>query len=357
MKIEDSKINFTSFHSLEKKFVEKKRSQIWIGENPENNERGSIEDSFKNAFKKIKDMVNVAKAQLMSSVTDIENIDPETEIPPMERMKADLISLMLEKLTGKKFKIFVLDPDELNKGADIQSTGENGAKIPVQGNDEGWGAEIELYRSFKEEEMMSFNAAGVVKTKDGKEIQLDMELNFHRAFFQEEYLNVKLGNALKDPLVVNFSGDSLELSQDKFSFDIDVDGVEDMISHISSGAGFLALDKNGNGKIDDGSELFGAESGNGFEDLSKYDTDSNGWIDENDEIFSSLRIWEKYSDGTDRLVAIKEKDIGAIYLGNIDSEYAFSNGDNSKNGYLRKTGIFLKESGGAGFVHHIDMQI
>ncbi len=39
-------------------------------------------------------------------------------------------------------------------------------------------------------------------------------------------------------------------------------------------------------KINDGSELFGTSSGDGFKDLATYDEDENGWIDENDSIFS-----------------------------------------------------------------------
>ena len=53
---------------------------------------------------------------------------------------------------------------------------------------------------------------------------------------------------------------------------------------LGKGSGFLALDKDGNGKIDDGNELFGTKSSDGFGDLREYDSDGSGWIDENDEI-------------------------------------------------------------------------
>lgn len=42
----------------------------------------------------------------------------------------------------------------------------------------------------------------------------------------------------------------------------------------------LSLDQNGNGEIDNGTELFGTKSGDGFADLARYDLDYNGWIDE-----------------------------------------------------------------------------
>jgi len=61
---------------------------------------------------------------------------------------------------------------------------------------------------------------------------------------------------LKDPLVLSFDGQMPTLSTKTFSFDIDSDGKSDQISQLNAGNGFLALDRNNNKKIDDGSELF-----------------------------------------------------------------------------------------------------
>ena len=85
---------------------------------------------------------------------------------------------------------------------------------------------------------------------------------------------------------------------------------------------FLLLDRNEDGKINDGSELFGTKSGDGFRDLSEYDEDRNGWIDENDSVFSKLKVWTKDSEGNDKLLNLKQADVGAIYLGNIDTEFS-----------------------------------
>ena len=67
--------------------------------------------------------------------------------------------------------------------------------------------------------------------------------------------------------------------------------------------------------INDGNELFGTKSGDGFKDLAKYDKDRNGWIDEADDIFDDLRIWTKDEQGNDKLLTLKEAGVGAIYLG------------------------------------------
>ena len=140
-------------------------------------------------------------------------------------------------------------------------------------------------------------------------------------------------------------------------FDIDADGEKDEISMLGRGSGFLALDLNEDGVINDGSELFGTKSGDGFADLREYDSDGNGWIDENDEVFSRLKVWCKGDDGEDILMDLKEADIGAIYLGSEDTEFTMNGNDGSRDGVIRSTGFFLKESSGAGTVQHVDMAI
>ncbi|MFQ8776527.1 MAG: hypothetical protein ACLR78_02345 [Roseburia sp.] len=76
---------------------------------------------------------------------------------------------------------------------------------------------------------------------------------------------------LCDPLVINLDSNIANVSDQKFYFDIDADGSDDSISMLNSGSGYLALDRNGDGIINDGSELFGTQSGNGFADLAAYD--------------------------------------------------------------------------------------
>ena len=163
---------------------------------------------------------------------------------------------------------------------------------------------------------------------------------------------------MTDPLVINIDSNITSVSDKKFKFDIDSDGKEDEISSLGKGSGFLALDKNNDGKINDGTELFGTKSGDGFKDLAEYDEDKNGWIDENDSIFSKLKVWTKDEEGNDRLLNLKEADVGAIYLNNIDTQFSFKPDGVDDNGVLRKTGTYLMEStGAAGSVAHVDLAL
>ena len=190
---------------------------------------------------------------------------------------------------------------------------------------------------------------------DGKEINISMDLSLSRSFIQTSQISVELvSKSLKDPLVISLDGHMPSLSSKKFSFDIDSDGRSDQISLLKNGSAFLALDKNNNGIIDDGSELFGTKSGDGFADLSKYDDDNNGWIDANDKIFDKLRIWQK-TDDKDELLALGEVGIGAIFLGNTQTPFSFKSSSNELLGEMRKSGIVLFKSGKAGIISHIDM--
>ena len=89
---------------------------------------------------------------------------------------------------------------------------------------------------------------------------------------------------------------------------------------------FLALDKNGNGTIDDGSELFGnatrlpdgTRAANGFVALAQYDENHDGRIDKSDRIWNSLLLWvDRNHDGISQageLIPISATAISMIVL-------------------------------------------
>ena len=56
-----------------------------------------------------------------------------------------------------------------------------------------------------------------------------------------------------------------------------------------------------------------------------------------------------------KLVPLKEADVGAIYLGNVDTEHAIKDNSNKDNAFIRKTGIFLYENGSMGTMQQLDM--
>ncbi len=214
---------------------------------------------------------------------------------------------------------------------------------------------FELSATYVEAEALNFSTTAYVKSGD-REIAFELNVSLSRSFVQQ--INISMGDvkAFQDPLILDFSGSFASLSSKTFAFDIDSDGKEDQISMLKEGSGFLALDKNSNSVIDNGSELFGAKSGNGFGELRAYDDDKNGWINENDKIFNKLRIWKK-SQNNDELIALGQAGIGAIFLGDISTPFELKTLSNEQLGAMRKSSFFLFENGQAGVISQIDLAV
>lgn len=207
-----------------------------------------------------------------------------------------------------------------------------------------------------EREDTGFSTTGTVRTSDGREINFNVDIGMSREFQETFREDLALASyTMCDPLVINLDTDVAELSDQKFYFDIDADGELDEISQLGSKSGYLALDKNGDGTINDGSELFGTKSGDGFSDLAQYDEDGNGWIDENDAIWSKLKIWSKDENGNDVLYRLADKGVGAIYLGKASTDFTLQGAQGQINGAVRSTGVFLYENGNVGTVQHVDV--
>ncbi len=226
------------------------------------------------------------------------------------------------------------------------------------GNSTAWVQHTEVSGFLMEQESTAFSATGVALTEDGRSLEFDVNLCMSRGFAGAFSYSSDQQVILTDPLVINVGSDTASVSDQTFYFDLDADGKKEEISSLGSGSGFLAYDKNGDGVINDGAELFGTKSGDGFADLAQYDEDGNGWIDENDEIFNHLKVWTKDEDGNDRLLSLKDCDVGAIYLGKSDTQFHLNQKEtNQTQAVIRQTGIFLRESGGTGTIQHIDLAV
>lgn len=209
--------------------------------------------------------------------------------------------------------------------------------------------------SYHEEQTVAYTSKGTAITADGKKLSFNYSFEMSDSFSKEMESVVETAvRRCIDPLVINLDDCPTSIADQTFYFDLDGDGEEDELHNLGRGSGFLALDKNEDGIINDGIELFGAKTGNGFAELAAYDEDGNGWIDEKDAVFAKLRIMTISEAGEKEIYGLKESDVGAIFLGRVDTDFTHHN-DNQSSAYTRETGIFLHESDGrAGGVQHVD---
>lgn len=302
------------------------------------------------------DRVSISKdvkdTQAASRAADVEFMRPDS----MAKLKLDILKAMIEKLTGKKIEITtpedVMGPDD----AAAAIAAEAASHVPG-GQEHGFGLIYDSYESQYEHESMTFSASGYIFTQDGRKIDFAVDLSMTREFYSEQHVQLREGDALKDPLSVNFADSAAELTQKKFAFDVDADGNNEQISFVKPGSGFLALDRNGDGKINDGRELFGAVTDDGFAELASLDADSNHFIDENDPIYDRLRIWQKDADGRDHLLVLGQAGIGAIFLGHAASPFDLKDQENNLIGRVRSSGVFIRENGSAGTIQQVDLVV
>ncbi|MCH5193358.1 MAG: hypothetical protein J1F11_05300, partial [Oscillospiraceae bacterium] len=159
-----------------------------------------------------------------------------------------------------------------------------------------------------------------------------------------------------DPLIFDLDGDgfNIESKENGTNFDLDKNGFAERINWTKKD-GFLCLDLNGNGIIDNGGELFGdqtlladgTKAKNGFEALAQYDSNGDGVIDENDEIFDKLRIWvDANGNGISdegEMMTLRELGITSINL-----NYETTNGETGTEATIGNSASFTREDGTTG---------
>jgi hypothetical protein len=148
---------------------------------------------------------------------------------------------------------------------------------------------------------------------------------------QSSVMTVAQINALKSltPIVLDLNGDGVQTVGlgNGVQFDLAATGTKVNTGWIAGGDGLLALDRNHDGVINDGSELFGSgttlangqKAGTGYEAMAELDTNGDGSIDAKDGAFADLRVWvDGNADGVSQADELKSLDQLGITKLNLD---------------------------------------
>ena len=356
MKIATAAVSLASTHALHEEHAREETLRFWLG-----NERPVFSGEKGPAAAQVQispEARQLHQAAAQSLVGDAAAAATPPDVSPPEDPKLKAMRLILEALTGKKIRITSFEPASAENSAAYPGAAQGANPADSPPVRQGWGLEYDLVETVREQESLNFSATGQVVTADGQTTDFQLQLTMQREFSSTSGVQVRGGDArLVDPLVINFNGQAAELSGGRFAFDLNADGNNEQISGLASGSGFLALDRDQDGKINNGLELFGPASGQGFGELAQLDSDGNGWLDENDPRYAELRIWMRDEAGNDSLTSLAEKKVGAILLNPAKTAFALKESGNGLLGQLRESSIFLGENGGVGTVQEIDLAV
>lgn len=341
MYVTESSLTFSSTHRLLTQATRRETVRAWIGSQPPA-DRGLSAPRAHDA--------RPTGDKAAKTAGTSEEMD-DLKLPA----KLGFLKAFLERFFGIRVRICA-DPASGCAGTTgAARQAETGAETASPRN--GWGVEVTTEESRYESEATTFQASGTVRTADGRTVRFRVDLSMQREFFETSRTSLRAGDAATDPLVLNFDGTAAELVDTPFRFDLDADGQEEAIPSLAPGSGFLAFDRNADGVVNDGSELFGPTSGDGFAELAQYDADRNRWIDEADPVFSRLRLWEMGADGNGTLTPLLERNVGAIALDRAETPFTVTDAANRSLGQILASGIYLGEDGSAGTVQQMNLVV
>jgi hypothetical protein len=298
---------------------------------------------------------------------EADALEPTTHDPNLLALIA-----LVEHLTGR--------PVRLLRARDVHGHLDNASRRELadavraamaarpRGNGEapraGYGIALDTHAEHHEVEVTTVAVRGTIQTADGRQIDVALDLAMSRRTAEVLDSHLRAGDAkLVDPLVIDLAPGAAAapgagLVSATFNFDLNGDGATEQIHQLAAGSGFLVVDRNGNGQIDDGSELFGPATGSGFGELAAADADANGWIDERDPIFARLAVWQPAAEGSGALTSLAQAGVGAISTTNVASPFAAHDpATDALAGQVAATGIYVAESGAVGTVRQVDFTV
>lgn len=236
------------------------------------------------AYRELRDCYGLLSPELEDSFSDAIN-RLETQKREIIETNCALNSLKRDIKAAKEEHLFFEDSINVEL---LTNTYNNTLKNNSELLQANGGEDTPLYGALLNSFLSSYDS-GYCSLTDEISILYNLRDNLNNA-----------SGAVYDPILLDLNGNGYEIERKSSGayFDLNCDGFAERINWTTKDA-ILAVDKNGNGIIDDGNEVFGdffvLENGqrarNGFEALSQFDSNNDGLIDENDASFDDLLLW------------------------------------------------------------------
>ncbi|MGN7875044.1 beta strand repeat-containing protein [Roseateles sp. 22389] len=197
--------------------------------------------------------------------------------------------------------------------------------------------------------------------KSWAEVQRAIQSYYRGAFDDESVIRQLLdrfasAKKIMSPIVLDLDGNgiaAIDVNGDAY-FDHDGNGTRERTGWVRGNDALLVLDRNADGKIDTGRELFGNQTllsngvlaANGYEALADLDRNKDGRIDEADDQYAALRLW--LDDGNGVLDAGELKTLTEGGVRSISTQYLSSDIEDEHGNRIRQIGTFERTDGSTG---------
>lgn len=201
---------------------------------------------------------------------------------------------------------------------------------------------------------LNANFSGQLSMADGTAFSWSFELAMREEQFSFRTFKVE---QLKDPLIVSLSGTPAELKNQGVAFDLFGNGQLFQLPDLGQDQFYLMQDLNNNQYLDSGLELFGPNSGQGFNELAALDDNQNGFIEATDSRWQSLHLWSRQQG----IQSLQQAGIAAISAQSVATSFGLYDGE-ALLGRIARSGIFLGEQNqgapfNVGLVQQVDLNI
>jgi len=264
--------------------------------------------------------------------------------------------LLIERLFGQTFHLTMLSGQAQGQGQDTTTPSASEQQTAAaQAQPQGNVVQLRTHQTVDDAEQTDFAAQGSVTTDSGQQINFQLGLMMSRAFHSSQDSVVQVGDAARrDPLVVNDSGAAAQFTGSSVSLPSGDGGAASAVPTLDAHSGYLVYDPTGASTLSSTNQLVGASTGNGFTELAQYDKDKNGWIDENDQVYSQLRVWKPSAQGSGVMETLKQAGVGAIYLGAESTPFQLKNSKDTTVGDVAETSVYLNDNGTAGTIQEVN---
>lgn len=247
------------------------------------------------------------------SATQKSPVDMEKQPDAKHSLNIQIIQRMVKSITGQDLQLF--SPQALQDQAEQVSVQEP-TQAPTTSADSNTGLVYQQSSAYFESQTITFNAQGSINTKDGQSINFSVSLSMSHILYQETNLTLQAGAPDSAPMTVNFEGMSAELTSTHFEFAFDTNGSPGQVNTVNSNDNPQVSVPKQTDTVTDESEP-AAQSSDNTESPAVENTKNSQLISMAKFVYQQLRVWQRHADGSQQLLALGEKNLGALYLGHI----------------------------------------